>query len=442
MKKPSIFSVVVTLVALATAPAAASNWPQWRGPEGTGSAPGSEPPVSFSETENIRWKVAIPGYGHASPVIWDDLVFVLTAVETADRPVEEPPAEGERRRRGIVPGGPVRFVVMALDRNTGAVVWEHTAIEETPHEGTHPDGTWASASAATDGDMVFAHFGSRGLFAYDMSGNPKWSLDLGDQETRNGFGEGSSPAVWGDFVIVTWDHEGDSFIVALDRETGEERWRQERSERTSWATPVVIEVNGRPQVIANATERIRAYDLETGEIVWEASGMTVNTIPTPVFGDGIIYTMSGFRGSSLLAIDIAEASGDITGTDVIRWSYDHDTPYVPSPLLHGDKLYILKGNTGILTSFDAQTGDVLYGPVRLPGIEGMYASPVGAGDKVYIAGRDGTVVVIANGPEFDVVAENTLDEGFDASPAVSGDAIFLRGRSHLYCVARSERQAP
>ena len=433
--KKSVLQIVVlgaTLIA-AVAPAVAVNWPQWRGPEGNGVAPEGRPPVTFSESENLSWKVEIPGYGHASPVVWEDKVFILTAVETVERPPDEPPAEGEqRRRRMIVPAGPVRFVVLALDRATGDTLWERTAIEAVPHEGTHPDGTWASASAVTDGEVLLAQFGSRGLFAYDLEGNGLWSVDLGDMQTRNGFGEGSSPALWGDSVVVTWDHEGDSFIVVLDRDTGTERWRRMRDEPTSWSTPVVIEVNGSPQVIASATERVRGYDLQSGDVVWEASGMTLNTIPTPAYSDGVLYAMSGFRGNNLLAIELAEAKGDITGSASIRWSYDRDTPYVPSPLLYDGVLYMLKGNSGILTAFDAAAGDVLYGPERLPGVEGVYASPVGAAGRVYVAGRDGTVVVLAAGSEMRVLAENTLDEGFDASPAIAGDELFLRGRTHLY----------
>jgi len=204
-------------------------WPQWRGPLASGAAPGANPPVTWSETENLRWKLPIPGRGHGSPVIWGNLVFLLTAV-----PVDLPPAAGEvtegDQPQGVMPSGPIRLTVLAIDRTSGEVVWERVAREEVPHEGTHTDGSWASASAATDGEVLIAHFGSRGLYAYDLEGELLWSTDLGDMETRRGFGEGGTPLLTGETLIVNWDHEGDSFIVALDRRTGREIWRQSRGD--------------------------------------------------------------------------------------------------------------------------------------------------------------------------------------------------------------------
>jgi outer membrane protein assembly factor BamB len=286
----------------------------------------------------------------------------------------------------------------------------------------------------TDGERIYAHFGSRGLYAFDWQGHLEWQKDLGDMETRLGFGEGSSPALWGDTLVINWDHEGESFLVALDKRTGNELWRRSRDEVTSWATPIVVDQGGRPQVIVNATRRVRSYDLQSGESLWEVGGMTVNTIPSPVHGRGMVYATSGFRGNALLAIRLADARGDLTGTDSVAWSYDRDTPYVPSPLLYENSLYMLKHNSGVLTQLDARTGEVRFGPLRLPGIEGVFASPVAAAGRVYIAGRNGTTLVIRHGPELEVLAENQLDEAFNASPAMVGDEIFLRGRRHLYCI--------
>jgi outer membrane protein assembly factor BamB len=408
-------------------PEAQLYWSQWRGPLATGVAPHADPPLRWSETENVRWKVPIPGRGSASPVVWGDRVFVLTAVGEG--------ARGEGPRAGIVPRGPVRFVVLSIDRQSGRVVWERTAREEVPHEGTHPDGTWASPSPVTDGEVVLAHFGSRGLYAYDLEGRSLWQKDFGDMTTRLGFGEGSSPALFGDVVVVNWDHEGDSFLAALDRRTGRELWRRERDEVTSWSTPLVVEADGNTQVVVNATERVRGYDLGTGEELWEAGGMTVNTIPSPVYGNGILYAMSSFRGNAARAIRLEGAKGDLTGTDAVVWSHDRDTPYVPSPLLYGDSVYFLKSNSGILTSLDARTGAVRYGPERLPGVQGVYSSPVGAADRVYVTGRDGRTIVLRHGPKLEVLAENLLDEGFDASAALVDGELFLRGRKSLYCLA-------
>ncbi|MDX1502590.1 MAG: PQQ-binding-like beta-propeller repeat protein [Thermoanaerobaculia bacterium] len=433
--RPPVCAAALLLLAALPLPASDSHWQSWRGPLGTGEAPGASPPVTWSETENVRFKVPIPGRGHASPIVWGDRIYLLTAVET-----EEPAAPSEEEpswRRNVRAGGPVRFVVLALDRATGSVVWERTAAELVPHEGTHPHATWASASALTDGEHLFAHFGSRGLYAYTLDGEPLWSVDLGDMSTRNGFGEGSSPVVSGDTLVVNWDHEGDSFVVALDKATGEERWRRARDERTSWSTPIVVEVDGRRQVVVSATGRVRGYDLATGETIWETGGMTVNTIPAPVHRDGMVWVTSGFRGSALKAIRLPGARGVLDGGDAIAWSYDRDTPYVPSPVLYGELLYFLKSNSGILTAVRAETGEVVFGPERLPGIENVYASPVAADGRIYVAGREGTTVVLRHGPSLEVLATNELDDGFDASPAIVGDELFLRGRTHLYAIAES-----
>ncbi len=428
---PRSFAILFTL-ALVTSPLPA-DWEQWRGPLATGVAPEATPPLRWSESQNVRWKVAIPGRGHGSPVVSGDRIFVTTAVG------EGKEVEGQR---GVQPAGVVRFVVLALDRATGKTVWERTVREEVPHEGTHPHGSWASASAVTDGERVFAFFGSRGLYAFDFDGKPLWKVDLGDMETRRGFGEGASPALADDTLVVNWDHEGDSFIVALDKRTGAERWRKVRDEITSWATPLVVEVDGRPQAIVNATGKVRGYDLATGEVVWETGGMTVNTIPSPVHANGVVYATSGFRGSGLKAIRLAGAKGDLDGTGAIVWSYDRDTPYVPSPLLYRGQIYFLKVNSGILTALDAATGEVRFGPERLPGVDSVYASPVGAAGRVYIADRDGKTVVLKAGPKLEVLAENVLDDGFDASPALVDGEIFLRGRKHLYCIAEEAPDKP
>jgi len=431
-------SIALTSVMLAdAAPALDDSWPQWRGPLATGVAPAGDPPLTWSEGENVRWKVAIPGRGHGAPIVWGDKIFVQTAV-----PVEQdavlPPAEEGTRRRGIAPAGAVRWTVLALDRGTGAVVWERVAKEQTPHEGTHTDGSWASASAATDGEVLIAHFGSQGLYAYDLAGELLWSKDLGDMTTRNGFGEGSSPALEGNVVVINWDHEGESFIVALDKNDGHELWRRERDEVTSWATPLVVEQDGKKQVVVSATGRVRGYDLTTGEVLWEAGGQTVNVVPSPVHAGGLVYATSGFRGSALKAIRLAGAQGDLTDTDAVAWSHDRDTPYVPSPLVYDDQLYFTKVNSGIVTSLDAATGEVRFGPERLPGIDGIYASPVAAAGRVYFVGRDGSTAVLRHGKDFEVLAQNKLDDDFSASPAIAGNELFLRGARHLYCIASAE----
>jgi len=285
----------------------------------------------------------------------------------------------------------------------------------------------------TDGERVYAFFGSQGLYALDMAGNVLWEKDLGDMTIKLSFGEGSSPALHDGRLVVNWDHEGDSFIVALDATTGDELWRQSRDEGTSWATPLIVESEGTAQVISSASNRVRSYDLGSGKQLWEVAGMTANVIPTPVFAEGLVFLTSGFRGNALLAVRLADAEGDITGGPAIAWSYDRDTPYVPSPLLYGDELYVLKSNDGILTAFDAATGEHLYG-MRLEGVPNVYASPIGAAGRIYVAGREGAVAVVKAGPEFELLAVNELEDGFDASPVAVDGELYLRGQ-HLYRIS-------
>ena len=262
-------------------------WPTWRGPLNTGTSPTAQPPTEWSETKNVRWKVELPGRGSASPVVWGNHVYVLTAV----------PAERAAGARGVH-----RFLVMALNRKDGKVVWQQTAKEEAPHEGTHQEfGTMASPSALTDGEHIIASFESRGIYAYDMNGKPVWQKDLGDKRMRNEFGEGSTPALYKDKLFVVWDHQAESFIVALNKRTGEEIWRTKRDEIDSWATPLVVEHEGRAQVVTGAMRGVRAYDAETGKVIWETGGLTMNPIPSPVAADGFVYLMSGFRGNALKA---------------------------------------------------------------------------------------------------------------------------------------------
>jgi outer membrane protein assembly factor BamB len=421
-------------LALVSSPTAAGQtadryWPQWRGPNATGVSKSANPPVEWSETKNVRWKVEIPGRGSASPVVWGDRVFVLSAVPEG--------LSGDATHQPLGRSLPAhKFVVMAIDRKTGKVVWERVAKQEAPHEATHQEnGTWASASAATDGEHVIASFESRGIFAYDMNGTLVWQKDLGDKRMRNTFGEGSTPALHGRYLVVVWDHQAGSFIVALDKRTGQEIWRKQRDEIDTWATPLIVEVGGRAQVVTGAMNKIQSYDLETGTVVWHTSGLTANPIPSPVAADGMVFLMSGYRGNSLKAIKLAEAKDDITATGAIAWTVDRDTPYVPSPLLYDGILYVLKSNNGILSAYDAKTGTPHFTVQRLEAAPNVFASPVGAGGRIYVPSRDGATVVLRHGPAFEVIATNRLDDGFDASPALVDGELYLRGFKSLYCIA-------
>jgi len=407
-------------------------WAQWRGPHFTGVSTTADPPLEWSETKNVRWKVEIPGRGSSSPVVWGDRVFVTTAIPMGVTGTAQHAARG-----GVNPRGVHRFVVMALDRKTGKTIWERVAREQEPHEGSHVDnGTWASGSPITDGQQVFAYFESFGLYAYDMDGTLLWEKDLGDKRMRNQFGEGSTPALHRNTLVVVWDQiGGESFIVALDKRDGKELWRVPRKEIDTWATPLVLEVNSRAQVIVPAMQRIRSYDLESGQIVWESGGLTMNPIPSPVYDDGLVFLMSGFAGNNLKAIRVADAKGNIDGTSAIAWTLDRDTPYVPSPVLFDGVLYFLKSNSGIVTAVDAKTGTPHYSNQRLDGVPNVFASPVAAKGRIYFPGRDGTTIVIRSGAKYEVLAKNTLDDGFDASPALVDNEMYLRGYKYLYAIA-------
>lgn len=426
-RRARLFLLAISIIPCAYAAAADGPadrfWPQWRGPAGSGVSTTAQPPAEWSETKNVRWKIEIPGRGAGTPIVWGDRVYVSTAVP-AD------PAAGVR--------GVHRFLVMAINRKDGTIAWQQTAKEEPPHEGTHQQfGTLASPSIVTDGDVLVASFESRGFFAYDMNGKPLWQQDLGDKRMRNEFGEGTSPALYKDRIFVVWDHQGESFIAALDRKTGKAIWKVARQEIDSWATPLVVEANGRAQVVTGAMRKVVSYDADTGAVVWETGGLTMNPIPSPVAGDGLVFLMSGFRGNSLKAVRVADARGDITGTPAIAWTLDRDTPYVPSPLLYDGILYFLKSNNALLSAFDAKTGTPHYQAARIEGLTSqVFASPVGAAGRIYVLGQEGTAVVLKHGKTLEAVATNKLDDRFDASPALVDKEIYLRGYRSLYCVSQ------
>jgi outer membrane protein assembly factor BamB len=419
------------------------NWPNWRGPLQTGEVLHGNPPTEWSETKNIKWKVPIPGNGKSTPVIWGDKIFITTAI-SLDKPVDpeklkameaKVPAWMKKRRMSRMPKKIQQYRVLCIDRTSGKVIWEKNVKEGLPHQGVHRDGTWASNSCVTDGKHIIAFFGSNGLYCFDMDGNLKWEKDLGDMNIKMSFGEGISPALYKNNLIINWDHEGPSFISVFDKSTGKEIWKKDRNERTSWSTPIVVEVNGKPQIIVAATGASRGYDLKTGDVIWELSGLTFNVIPVPAYGDGMVYFMSGFRGAALQAVKLKNAKGDLKGTDSVVWTHDKKTPYTPSPLLYKGNLYFFEVNSERLTCADAKTGAVSYTGKQLEGVRGVYASPLGAADRVYVIGRNGVSCVLKQGKEFEVISKNTLDDRFDASPAVVGNQLFLRGFKSLYCIA-------
>lgn len=396
---------------------ATGDWPQWRGPDASGTATGANPPKTWSETKNIRWKIDVPGVGSSTPIILGDRVYVSTAVK----------ADG-------VPEDLYDFMVIAYDRATGKEIWKTTLAQQVPHEAGHSTNTFASSSPVTDGERLYMSFGSRGVFCLDLDGKQLWDVNLGQMQTRNQFGEGSSPAIYDGTLVIPWDHEGESFIVALDAKTGTEKWRADRDEPTSWATPLITPYDGRVQVITNGTNRVRSYDLSTGELIWQCGGQASNPIPSPVRFEDNVIVMTGFRGYAIYSIPL-NATGDITDSDTVTWYEEDAAPYVPSPVLYQGQLYFVKANNGVLVSRDAKTGKMIIDATRLPDISSVYASPVAAANHVYVTGRDGTTVVLEHGESFEVIAVNNLDDEIDASAAISGNELYLRGKTHLYCIA-------
>ena len=409
-------SILGLAVATGHAATVDGHWGHWRGPLGNGVAPAAAPPTEFSDTKNICWKAPLPGRGSSSPVVWDDSVFVTSAVP--------------------VPGSPraFDFRIFCFDRHSGAERWSRTAIQATPHEGTHETNGYASASPCTDGQHVYAHFGSQGTFCFTMTGEPVWERDFGDMHTRNEFGEGSSPTLAGNLLIVPWDHEGPSKLVAVDAATGKTVWETPRDEPTCWATPLITtDSRGRQQVVMNGENAARGYDLATGKELWQCSGQTVRPCASAVAADGIAYIGSGFRGSFLGAFDLA-GDGNLAGGKHVLWTRSQHTPDVASPLLSQGRLYYYKEKTGLLSCIDAASGTPHYETRRLPGMSRTYASPVAAGGHVYLTDRSGRIVVSKDAPTLEVVAENDMGEGVDATPAPVGDALFVRGERHLFCV--------
>jgi len=391
-----------------------ADWPHWRGEGGNGVSLTAKPPVEFGPERNLRWKTELPGRGSSSPVVVGERVFVTTGV----------PVEGEP--------GLLDFRLLCLDRETGREQWSRSCVRAMPHEGTHETNGFASASPCTDGKRVYAHFGSRGLHCFTVAGEPLWNRDFGDMTVRNGFGEGSSPTLAGELIIVPWDHEGPSLLFALDTLTGKTVWETPRDEPTCWATPLVVaDAGGTTQVVMNGQNAARGYDLASGKELWRCGGQTVRPCASAVAAGGTAWIGSGFRGAFLGAFDLA-GRGDLAGGPHVLWTKQSGTPDVASPLLSGGRLTYYKEKSGLLTCVDAATGQPHYQTERIPGVARTFASPVAAGGHVYLTDRSGRITVIEDAAALKVVAENDVGEGVDATPAPAGESLFVRGERHLF----------
>jgi outer membrane protein assembly factor BamB len=418
------------------------NWHQWRGPEATGVSRTANPPIEWSEDKNVKWKISVDGRGTSTPIVWNDKVFLLTAIDTGVKNTSIPDPKDQPKTNFFDikrPNTEHAFVVLCLDRDSGKELWRRTATTKIPHEGAHNDNDFASASPTTDGKHLYCWFGSAGLYCYDLDGNKLWERDLGEAEVGSSLGEGCSPVLHDGKLVIVRDHAGQSSIEVLDAKTGNTLWQRERDEDNAWATPRVIQHSGKTQVITAASGAVRSYDLNSGEIIWQCGGLTGNVTPCPVIDGDYVICMSGYQGYAAMAIPLTE-TGDITGSEKILWKRDRGTPYIPSPLLYDGLLFYNQSNQSILTCVNSKTGETVFGPERIGQVSNLYASPVGASGRVYITGRDGTTLVIQRSSTFNEIATNRLDDRFDASPALAGSQLFLRGAKSLYCIEADVRQ--
>lgn len=428
MRKTAAYFVLL-LFSLSTV-AQAGNWAHWRGPTGNGSAPDATPPISWSQTKNVKWKVELAGKENSSPIVWENQVFVTTAEPVSGENAESLPT--------------IACKLFCLNRKDGSLIWEKTATVAKPHQKTHKTNGFAGASPCTDGEHVYAHFGSRGLYCYTMDGELVWKRDdFGEMDTLNGFGEGSSPTIEGDKIIVPWDHQGPSALYLLDKRTGDTIWKKDREELTGWATPLVIEHDGRKQIIMNGWEVARSYDLETGEELWHCGGQMIRPITSPVAGNGLVFVGSGFRGAFLGAFH-PDGKGDIEGTKHVEWKLA-DTKKVVSDmasllLTSTGRIYLHNGKQAPISCLDAATGKPHYMSRRLNalGNNEVYASPLEAGGHIYFTDVNGTTVVIEDADKLKIVSVNKLNEFVGGTMAAADSELFIRSQKALYCIANSK----
>jgi outer membrane protein assembly factor BamB len=425
----------VLLFACAALFGADDDWARWRGPNEDGMARG-DAPLHWSGSRNVAWRAPIAGRGHSSPILWGDKIFVTTAVPTGSAPAAEPaPAQGRRGPGGGAGAGREhRFMVLCLDRNSGKVLWERVATVATPHEGYHfRYGSFASNTPVTDGKHLYAFFGSRGLYAYDLNGKLAWKREFPPMRMRLSFGEGAAPLLDGDTLYLKFDQEQGSYLLAVDKRTGKDLWRVDRDERSSWSQPLAVTHNGRKQIIVSATNKVRSYDPASGKVIWECAGLGSNVIPNPVRFEDMVLVMSGHRDPNLLAIRLGR-EGDLSGTDAIVWTNNRGNSYSASPVLDDGKLYFVS-DSGMLSCLNARTGEPYYRQQRLPKAYNFKSSPVGANGKLYLASEDGDVVVVKMGENYEVLATNNMgDETFIATPAIAGGSLYLRSQDTLYCI--------
>ena len=426
---------------------ATGSWPSFRGPLASGVAENQYLPDRWNPAtgDGVLWRTPIPGLAHSSPVVWGDLVFVTSALSSKAGATFKPGLYGDGAASDD--RTPQRWMIYAVDKRTGKVRWERAAAQGEPKNARHIKSTYASASPATDGRVIVAWFGSQGVHAYDFAGNPRWSVDLGRVNMgaydipSYEWGPASSPIIWNGLVILQCDTQADSFLLALNVDTGETVWKTERSELPSWGTPTVSGPPQAPELVTNGSNFVRGYDPKTGRELWKTGGSSKITAPTPIFSDGLHIVASG-RGPERPIFAVRQgARGDLTlktGEDhsaQIAWSKTGRGSYMPTPLAYRGLLYVL-ANNGVLDAYDLATGKEIYRQrLSLVG-SGYSASPVAADGKIYLSNEDGEMLVVAAGPTFKLLATNSMGEMLMATPALSEGVMYVRGSASLFAIGR------
>ena len=420
---------------------AEANWPQFRGPS-AGVAEDSILPSAWSTTENVAWTAEIPGRGWSSPIVWGDRIFVTSAIGGDD---------AEKPKKGLYFGGNRdkpsdkmhRWMVYCIDFNSGKILWEKLAHQAVPKRSLHIKNTYASETPVTDGERVYAYFGNVGLFCYDVNGKKLWSRDFGSFKTRNNWGTAASPVLYKDRLYIVNDNDEQSFLVALDKRTGEPIWRVDRDEKSNWATPFIWENDQRTELITCGTGKIRSYNLD-GKLLWELGGMSNIAIPTPSAKHGLLYISSGYVGDKKRPVFAIRpgAQGDITlkdgesSNEYIAWCQKQAGPYNPSPIVYGDYLYVLY-DRGTLSCYDARTGSEIYRKQRIAaGATAFTSSPWANDGKIFCLSEDGDTFVIRAGPKFTLLGRNKLDEMCMPTPAAVRGSLIIRTMSKLYHVRK------
>jgi outer membrane protein assembly factor BamB len=420
---------------------ASENWPQFRGPQSLGVADDPSLPDTWSATENVAWKTNIPGTGWSSPVVWGDRIFITSVISSS---------EGEQPKKGLYFGGERkapsdehRWMVYCVDFKTGKIRWSKEVHKGAPPGSRHLKNSYASETPVTDGERVYAYFGTLGLFCFDMDGKPLWEKKWGPYNTRFGWGTAASPVLHRDRLYVVNDNEDDSFVIALDKKTGEQAWRVAREEKSNWATPYVWENEQRTELVTAGTKKVRSYDLD-GKLLWEFTGMSTIAIPTPFSKFGMVYITSGYVGDQhrpVYAIrpgaagNITLAQGE-TSSKYVAWYQPQAGPYNPSPIIYGDLYYTLL-DRGFFTCHDARTGREIYGKQRMEAGAGAFtSSPWAYNGKIFCLSEDGDTFVIQAGTEYKLLGKNSLNEMCMATPAIARGSLIIRTASKLYRITK------